>query len=74
MKTISVNSHIFGRFHLLQASLSVLVTSSRGQEIIVITTKPSVATVPMSTDHPARVFGEKRYLAKSYLIFTLMRK
>ena len=56
---------------LLQASSLVLVTSSRGQEMIVMVAKPSVATVPINTDHPARVFGEKRYLEKSKnLIFT----
>ena len=57
---------------LLQASSLVLVTSSRGQEIIVMVAKPSVATVPINTDHPARVFGEKRYLEKKsqILIFT----
>ena len=49
---------------LLQASSLVLVTSSRGQEMIVMVAKPSVATVPINTDHPARVFGEKRYLEK----------
>ena len=74
LEKISVKNPPFGRFHLLQASSLVLVTSSLGQEIIVITTKPSVATVPMSTDHPARVFGAKRYLAKSNFIFILMRK
>ena len=43
-----------------------------GQEIIVMVAKPSVATVPINTDHPARVFGEKRYLEKKsqILIFT----
>ena len=58
---------------LLQASSLVLVTSSRGQEMIVMVAKPSVATVPINTDHPARVFGEKRYLEKKsqILIFTL---
>ena len=56
---------------LLQASSLVLVTSSRGQEIIVMVAKPSVATVPINTDHPARVFGESGTWKKSQiLIFT----
>ena len=56
------------RSHLLQASLLVLVTSSRGQEIIVMAARPSVATVPISTDHPARVLGAKRYLGKNLIL------
>ena len=34
-----------------------------GQEIMVMAANPTVATVPIKTDQPARVFGAKRYLA-----------
>ena len=48
--------------HLLHSSWSTAATSSLGQEIMVMVAKPTVATVPIKTDQPARVFGAKRYL------------
>ena len=48
--------------HLLHSSWSTAATSSLGQEIMVMVAKPTVATVPINTDQPARVFGAKRYL------------
>ena len=60
--------------HLLHSSWSTAATSSLGQEIMVMVAKPTVATVPIKTDQPARVFGAKRYLAGFKFTHTLIEE